>query len=207
MRIHLYWTFAEEAMAERTVRCARLQRDLLGLDAPPFPGDLGRRIFEGVSRQAWEAWQKRSVEILQERNLSMGDPQARKLLLKEMEAFLFTPEPQADTNAAPPPGTVSCVKLGRALPAMKRAPFPGALGQRILENVSQQAWEMWEAQSVIVMNHYGLSMADPEARKFLMQQCEDFFFGAGARLPEDWVPPTAADKGGGGKGAPAPRRK
>jgi Fe-S cluster biosynthesis and repair protein YggX len=137
----------------------------------------------------------------------MGDPQARKLLLKEMEAFLFTPEPRADASAPVPPGMVSCAKLGRVLPGMKRAPFPGELGQRILENVSQEAWKMWEAQSVIVMNHYGLSMADPEARKFLTKQCEDFFFGEGARMPEDWVPPAPGGKGGGGKGAPAPRQK
>ena len=194
-------------MAERTVRCARLQRELPGLQAPPFPGELGQRVFDGVSRQAWDAWQKRSVEIMQERSLSMGDPQARKLILKEMEGFLFTPGPQADAAAPVPPGMVTCVKIGRVLPAMKKAPFPGELGQRILQNVSQEAWKMWEAQSVIVMNHYGLSMADPEARHFLMKQCEDFFFGEGARMPEDWVPPTAGGKGGGGKGAPAPHQK
>jgi Fe-S cluster biosynthesis and repair protein YggX len=194
-------------MAERTVRCARLQRDLPGLEAPPFPGDLGQRIFDGVSRQAWEAWQKRSVEIVRERGLSMGDPQARKLVLKEMEAFLFTPEPQETAAGPVPPGMVSCVKIGKVLPALKKAPFPNELGQRILQNVSQQAWKLWEAQSVIVMNHYGLSMADPEARRFLMKQCEDFFFGEGARMPDDWVPPTAGGKGGGGKGAPAPRQK
>jgi Fe-S cluster biosynthesis and repair protein YggX len=56
------------------------------------------------------------------------------------------------------------------------------------------------------MNHYNLSMADPEARQFLMKQMEEFFFGAGARVPEDWVPPTAGGKSG-GKGAPAPQRK
>jgi Fe-S cluster biosynthesis and repair protein YggX len=139
MGIHLYWTLVEEAMAERTVRCARLQRDLPGLEAPPFPGDLGQRIFDGVSRQAWDAWQKRSVEILQERSLSMGDPQARKVLLKEMEAFLFTPEPHTNAAAPVPPGMVSCVKIGKVLPAMKKAPFPNELGQRILQNVSQEA--------------------------------------------------------------------
>lgn len=196
-------------MAERTVRCARLQKELPGLPAPPFPGELGQRIFDNVSGQAWEAWQKRSVEIMRERGLSMGDPQARKLILKEMEAFLFTPTPETrvDPAAPVPAGMVACVKLGRVLPAMKKAPFANELGERILNNVSQDAWKLWEAQSVIVMNHYGLSMADPEARKFLMKQCEDFFFGEGARMPEDWVPPTAGGKGGGGKGAPAPRHK
>lgn len=207
METTLYWSFAGEAMADRIVRCAKLERELPGLEAPPFPGELGRRIFEGVSRQAWEAWQKRSVEVMRERGLSMGDPQARKLLLQEMEAFLFTPEPQADTDAPVPAGMLRCAKLGKVLPALKKAPFPGSLGQRIFETVSEQAWKLWEAQAVIVMNHYGLSMADPEARKFLLQQCEEFFFGEGARLPEDWVPPAPGGKGGGGKGAPAPRQK
>ena len=196
-------------MTERTVHCARLQKDLPGLEAPPFPGNLGQRIFDSVSREAWDAWKKRSVEILRERGLSMGDPQARKMLLEEMEAYLFSPEaPQTDPLVPPPPGMVSCVKLGRVLPAMPKAPFPGPLGQRVFENVSQQAWKLWEAQSVIVMNHYGLSMADPEARAFLLKQLEDFFFGEGARMPEDWTPPAPGGKGGGGgKGAPAPRQK
>jgi len=208
MGFHLYWSRVGEAMAERTVRCAKFERDLPGLEAPPFPGALGQRIFEGISRQAWDDWQKRSVEILRERGLSMGDPQARKTLLAEMEAFLFTPEPAAVDPALPgPSGMVACVKLGRVLPALPKPPFPGELGQRIFQSVSQQGWKLWEAQAVIVMNHYGLSMADPEARKFLMTQCEEFFFGEGARLPEDWVPPTEGGKGGGGKGAPAPRHK
>jgi Fe-S cluster biosynthesis and repair protein YggX len=207
MGITLYWTFIEEAMAERIVHCARLQQDLPGLATPPFPGDLGQRIFEGVSRQAWDAWQKRSAELMRERALSMADPQARKLLLQEMQVFLFSPEPQPDPKAPLPPGMVRCAKLGKLLPGLKKAPFPGALGERILESVSQEAWKLWEGQAVIVMNHYGLSMADPEARKFLMQQCEEFFFGEGAKLPEDWVPPAPGGKGGGGKGAPAPRQK
>jgi Fe-S cluster biosynthesis and repair protein YggX len=102
---------------------------------------------------------------------------------------------------------VACVKLGQVLPALAKPPFPGPLGQRIFENVSAQGYKLWDAQAVIVMNHYGLSMADPEGRKFLLKQCEDFFFGEAARLPEDWVPPGQAGKGGGGKGAPAPKRK
>jgi Fe-S cluster biosynthesis and repair protein YggX len=98
------------------------------------------------------------------------------------------------------------------MPALAKPPFPGALGKRIHENVSAQAWDLWEEHSKILLNHYGLSLADPEARQFMIQQLEEFFFGEGARLPEDWVPPNAqGGKGGGGgggaKGAPAPRRK
>jgi len=194
-------------MADRTVRCAKLGLDLPGLEQPPFPGDLGRRIFESVSRRAWDLWQERAAALASERRLSMGRPEDRKLLLQEMERFLFTPG-AAEAPAEAVEGTVFCVKTGKRLPALNEPPFPGPLGQRIFENVSEPGWKLWEAQATIVMNHYGLSMADPEARQFLMKQMEEFFFGAGAQLPADWVPPTAEGKGGGGgKGAPVPQRK
>ena len=192
-------------MADRTVRCAKLGLDLTGLEQPPFPGDLGRRIFESVSRRAWDLWQERAAALASERSLSMGRPEDRKLLLQEMERFLFTPA-AAEAPAEAGDGTVFCVKTGKRLPALKKPPFPGPLGQRIFENVSELGWKLWGEQSTILMNHHGLSMADPEARRFLMKEMEEFCFGGGARLPEDWVPPTADGKGG-GKGAPAPQSK
>ncbi len=84
--------------------------------------------------------------------------------------------------------TVKCVKLGRELPGLDRPPFPGELGKRIFENVSQPAWQMWQEQSTLLINHYGLKLADPRAQEFLMEQMEEFFFGEGAQLPEDWIP-------------------
>ena len=96
---------------------------------------------------------------------------------------------------------VNCVKLGRELPALDRPPFPGELGQRIFENVSQEAWAMWKQQSVLIINHYGLNLADPAAQKLLMEQMEQFFFGEGAQMPEGWTP-----EGQGGKDA-APQKK
>lgn len=95
---------------------------------------------------------------------------------------------------------VQCVKLGRELPGLNAPPFPGELGQRIYEHVSQQAWDMWPAQATIIINHYGLSLADPQAQQILMQQMEEFYFGEGAQMPEGWTP-----QGQGGKGGP--RRK
>ena len=92
---------------------------------------------------------------------------------------------------------VQCVKLGRELPGLEKPPYPGELGERIYENVSQEGWELWMAHSVIVINHYGLSMADPNAQDFLEQQMEEFFFGEDAQMPEGWTP-----EGQGGKGAP-----
>lgn len=90
---------------------------------------------------------------------------------------------------------VDCVKMGQELPALSKPPFPGELGQRIFENISQLAWDMWVNQSTLLINHYGLSMADPRAQEFLMEQMEDFFFGQGASMPEGWSPEGAADKG------------
>jgi Fe-S cluster biosynthesis and repair protein YggX len=94
--------------------------------------------------------------------------------------------------------TVKCVKLGQELPGLEKPPFPGELGDRIYENVSQQAWDMWLEHQVLLINHYGLVLADPQARQFLMEQLEEFFFGENARMPEGWTPPgTPGAKGGG----------
>lgn len=92
---------------------------------------------------------------------------------------------------------VNCAKLGRELPGLNRPPFGGALGKRVFENISQEAWAMWQDQSTLLINHYGLNLRDPNAQKFLMEQMEQFFFGEGAKLPEDWTPETQS----------APRKK
>jgi len=93
---------------------------------------------------------------------------------------------------------VNCVKLGRELPGLEKPPFSGELGDRIYENVSQQAWEMWLEQQVLIINHYGLVLADPNHRQFLIEQLEEFFFGEGAQMPEGWTPEgTPGGKGGG----------
>ena len=97
------------------------------------------------------------------------------------------------------PRTVFCVKLGRELPGLEKPPFPGELGQRIYEHISKQAYDMWPAESTRIINERGLSMGNPEARKILREQMEEFFFADDARMPEGWVPETAgAGTGGGG---------
>ena len=194
-------------MAQRMVQCAKLGQELPGLEAPPFPGPLGERIFQGVSKRAFDLWQEESATMMRAKGWNMGQPDHRKQLLVEMEKFLFTPV--AATAAPRAAGTVFCLKIGRDLPSMAKPPFPGALGERISKNISAQGWDLWEKQATILMNHHGLSMADPEHRHFLMEQMEEFFFGEGAQLPADWVPPGQGGKGGGGggKGAPAARKK
>lgn len=97
---------------------------------------------------------------------------------------------------------VNCVKFGRELPGLDKPPVGGELGQRIYENVSAEGWALWREQVVILINHYGLNMADQRAQAFLNEQMEEFFFGEGAQMPDDWVP-----QGQGGKGAPGPSSK
>lgn len=94
---------------------------------------------------------------------------------------------------------VQCVKLGRELPGLRRPPFPGALGQRVFENISQQAWDMWQQQSTLLINHYGLNLRDPNAQKFLMQQLEEFLFNPETQVSQDFTPEDEAP--------PAPRKK
>lgn len=108
------------------------------------------------------------------------------------------------------PRMVQCVKLGRELPGLEKPPMPGELGQRIYENISMDAWQMWQDQSRLVINHYGLNLADPDARQILRQQMEEFLFGEQPQMPEGWVPEGQGGKGGAQPakaGAGAPRKK
>jgi Fe-S cluster biosynthesis and repair protein YggX len=85
--------------------------------------------------------------------------------------------------------TVHCVKLGKEAEGLDRPPYPGALGQRIFENVSKEAWQDWLRQQTILINEHRISPIDPEARKFLEQEMEKFFFGGGASVPGGFVLP------------------
>ena len=90
---------------------------------------------------------------------------------------------------------VLCKKLGRELPGLDAPPFPGELGQRIYEQISAEAFDLWQQQARTLIGAYQLNLADPQARDFLQQQMEEFFFGEGAQMPEGWTP-AAAQKGG-----------
>ena len=84
---------------------------------------------------------------------------------------------------------VQCIKLGREAEGLDRPPYPGALGQRIYENVSKEAWQGWIKLQTMLMNENRLSLADSAARKFLAAEMEKHFFGGGAQMPEGYVPP------------------
>ncbi len=73
----------------RTVNCVKLKTEAEGLDYPPYPGALGQRIFEQVSKQAWQQWLNHQTMLINENRISPMDPDARKFLETEMERFLF----------------------------------------------------------------------------------------------------------------------
>ena len=73
----------------RTVQCVMLKREAPGLDRPPYPGELGRRIYEGVSREAWARWLQHQTMLINEYRLTPVEPKARKFLEAEMEKFFF----------------------------------------------------------------------------------------------------------------------
>ena len=75
--------------------------------------------------------------------------------------------------------TVQCVLLKKEAPGLDRAPYPGALGQRIFESVSKEAWQRWVGHQTMLLNEYRLSPIDPKARKFLEEEMEKFSFSNG----------------------------
>jgi Fe-S cluster biosynthesis and repair protein YggX len=95
-----------------------------------------------------------------------------------------------DKQGAQPVRMVKCVKLGRELPGLDRAPWKGELGKRIYENVSKEAWAMWVNHSKMLLNEYRLNPLDPNAQKIMEEQMELFFFGEGAKVPEGYVAPN-----------------
>ncbi|MBU6459362.1 MAG: oxidative damage protection protein [Proteobacteria bacterium] len=86
---------------------------------------------------------------------------------------------------------VHCVKLGIDSEGLDFPPYPGALGLRIFESVSKQAWQDWVRQQTMLVNEYRLNLADPKARKYLAEQTEKHFFGEGAETASGYVPPEA----------------
>lgn len=73
----------------RTIHCQKLKIDAEGLDFPPYPGELGKKIFEHISKQAWQMWLNHQTMLINEYRLNMLDAQARSFLAQEMEKFLF----------------------------------------------------------------------------------------------------------------------
>lgn len=72
-----------------TVQCVKLGKEAEGLNAPPYPGELGKRIYENVSKEAWQMWLSHQTMLINEYRLTPVEPKARKFLEEEMEKFFF----------------------------------------------------------------------------------------------------------------------
>lgn len=73
----------------RTVHCVKLGTEAEGLDRPPYPGELGQRIFDNVSRQAWQQWLAHQTMLINEYRLTPIEPKDRKFLEEQMERYFF----------------------------------------------------------------------------------------------------------------------
>ena len=89
------------------------------------------------------------------------------------------------------PRIVNCKKLQRELPGLDAAPWPGELGQRVYDNISAEAWKLWEERMKMILNEYRLMPWQKEAQQLVAKHMEEFFFGEGAALPPGYVPPQA----------------
>lgn len=86
----------------RMVQCIKLGREAEGLDRLPYPGPLGQRIFENVSKEAWQGWVKHQTMLVNENRLNLADLQARKYLATQMENYFFGGSTDSIQGYVPP---------------------------------------------------------------------------------------------------------
>ena len=73
----------------RTVKCVKLGREAEGLDFPPYPGEIGKRVFENVSKEAWKQWLEMQKMLVNENRLNLADKKSRDYLSQQMEKHFF----------------------------------------------------------------------------------------------------------------------
>jgi Fe-S cluster biosynthesis and repair protein YggX len=88
----------------RVVQCAYLKKEAEGLDFPPYPvqTELGKRVWESVSKEAWAAWMKHQTMLVNENRLNLADQRARQYLARQMERFFFGEGADQPTGYVPP---------------------------------------------------------------------------------------------------------
>ena len=86
----------------RTVQCVYLKREAEGLDYSVYPGELGKRIYENVSKEAFEAWKKHQTMLVNENRLNLADARARQYLARQMESFFFGGGAEQPAGYVPP---------------------------------------------------------------------------------------------------------
>ena len=94
---------SDQQSGVRMVFCQKLRRELPGLDAPPWPGELGQRIYENISREAWEMWEERMTMIINEYRLLPFQKEAQALVARQMEEFFFSDQSSLPPGFVPEP--------------------------------------------------------------------------------------------------------
>lgn len=88
----------------RMVKCVKLGREAEGLDFPPYPGELGKKLFENVSKEAWKQWLEHQKMLVNENRLNLADKKARDYLVKQMDGHFFGGGADAAQGYVPPAG-------------------------------------------------------------------------------------------------------
>ncbi len=86
----------------RMVNCIKLGHEAQGLDFPPYPGELGKRIFDNVSKEAWQAWLKHQTMLVNENRLNLADASARQYLARQMDRYFFGEGAERPAGYVPP---------------------------------------------------------------------------------------------------------
>ena len=86
----------------RMVNCVKLGQEAEGLDMPPYPGELGKRIYENVSKQAWAGWLEHQKMLINENRLNLADLKARKYLAEQMQKHFFGTGAEVASGYVPP---------------------------------------------------------------------------------------------------------
>ncbi|MDB5745212.1 MAG: oxidative damage protection protein [Massilia sp.] len=86
----------------RTVQCIKLNKEAEGLDFPPVPGEMGKKLYLSVSKEAWQAWLKHQTMLINENRLNLADDRARKYLAQQMEKHFFGEGADAAVGYVPP---------------------------------------------------------------------------------------------------------
>ncbi|MBM3117670.1 oxidative damage protection protein [Jeongeupia naejangsanensis] len=73
----------------RMVHCVKLGREAEGLDFPPLPGEMGKKLYDSVSKEAWAAWVKHQTMLINENRLNLADPKARQYLQQQLQNYFF----------------------------------------------------------------------------------------------------------------------
>lgn len=85
---------------------------------------------------------------------------------------------------------IFCFQLNQEAEGLDAPPLPGATGEKIYNQISRQAWKMWLSHQTMLINEYRLNLADPESRKFLLNEMDTFLFKGGCAKPAGFTPET-----------------